>query len=204
MTPPPRLTDVTPEGIRSAVADRYGDVATHPAGRFTFPVGRDFAEAIGYPPDELDAVPPPAVASFAGVTHLARWTDVARGEIVVDLGAGAGLDTLIAARRVGAEGTVHAVDLSDKMVRLARANAEAAGLRNVQVHQAPVEDVPLSNALADVVIANGVLNLAPEKEQAVAEAYRMLKPGGRYVGAEIVLAQALSDAERSSLEDWFR
>lgn len=199
-----RLSDISPDTLRAAVAERYGAVATDPTGAFNFPVGRAFAEAIGYPSALLDTVPADAVASFAGVTYLARWTNLAEGETVVDLGAGAGLDSLIAARRVEPTGAVHAVDVSDEMVRLARANAKLAGADNVQVYQSPVEELPLSDGIADVVIANGVLNLVPEKERAVAELYRTLKLGGRYVGAEIVLVHELDDAERSSLDDWFR
>jgi ubiquinone/menaquinone biosynthesis C-methylase UbiE len=126
------------------------------------------------------------------------------GEVVVDLGSGAGLDTLIAARTIGPQGHVHAVDVSPAMVELARANAREAGLANITVYQAPVEALPLPDTVASVVIANGVFNLAPEKEQAAAEAYRVLKPGGRLIAAEIVLRGDVPQLERGTLEDWFR
>lgn len=204
MTTTPRIAELTPDELREAVADRYGEVATQPTGTFNFPVGRSFAESVGYPSDALDTLPSAAVASFAGVTYLPKWTGLSLEDVVIDLGSGAGLDTLIAAQTVGADGRVHAVDFSDEMVRLAGSNAHAAGLGNIEVHRAPVEDLPMSDGMADAVIANGVLNLAPEKERAVAEVYRVLKPGGRYVGAEIVLGQELSGTERGSLDDWFR
>jgi SAM-dependent methyltransferase len=204
MNTTPRIADLTPHELRAAVADRYGEVATQATGTFNFPVGRCFAEDLGYPADVLDTLPSSAVASFAGVTWLPRWTALPRGNVVVELGSGAGLDALIAAQTVGVNGRVHAIDISDDMVRLARSNAEAAGLCTIQAHQTPVDKMPIDDEIADAVIANGVLNLAPEKERVVAEAFRVLKPGGRYVGAEIVLGQELSDTERDSLDDWYR
>src|SRR5687767_13379511 len=130
-----QISDLTAEELRQAVAARYGQVACDPSGPFTFPVGRAFAEAFGYPPATLDALPAAAIASFAGVTNLPLWTAFTPGEVVVDLGCGAGLDTLIASRTVGETGHVHAIDLSEAMVELARANAREAGLANVEVHQ---------------------------------------------------------------------
>ncbi len=200
----PRGMGLAPDDLRQAVAARYGQVALHPTGTFTFPVGRAFAEAVGYPSAILDALPATASASFAGVTYLPAWSDVGCGEVVVDLGCGAGLDTLIAARAVGPDGGVHAVDFSEEMVALARANVLATGFRNVSSHHAPVEELPLANDVADVVVANGVFNLSPAKEQAISEAHRVLKPGGRLVGAEIVLTQDLPRSARDTLEDWFR
>ncbi len=190
--------------LRQAVATRYGQVALDPTHGFGFPVGRAFAEAVGYPLDRLDLLPPAATASFSGVTYLPAWTGLDPGQVVVDLGCGTGVDALIAAGAVGPDGRVHAVDLASPMVELARANARAAGLANVVVHQAAVESLPLPDGVADVVTANGVFNLEPEKERAAAEAWRVLKPGGRLVAAEIVLSRDLPASERGTLDDWFR
>ena len=190
--------------LRQAVATRYGQVALDPAQGFGFPVGRAFAEAVGYPRDLLDPLPPAATASFTGVTYLPAWAGLDPGQVVVDLGCGAGVDALIAAGAVAPNGSVHAVDLAPPMVELARANARALALSNVVVHQGAVEALPLGDAVADVVTANGVFNLAPEKERAAAEAWRVLKPGGRLVAAEIVLSRDLPASERSTLDDWFR
>ena len=204
MTASPPLASLSPQDIRSAVADRYGQVATDPAGSFNFPVGRDFALAVGYPPPTLAAVPDEAVRSFAGVTHYHGRTALQPGETVLDLGCGAGLDALLAARAVGPSGRVFAIDYSAEMVALARANATAANVPNVQVERATVEALPLADNTVDLAQANGVFNLSPEKDRAVREVWRVLRPGGRLVAAEIALHQEVADRERATLQDWFR
>jgi SAM-dependent methyltransferase len=200
--PPTLLLD--PAALRQAVAARYGPVAVDPTATFPFPVGRAYAESVGYPPELLDPLPASAVASFTGVTYLPEWVDLAPGQRVVDLGCGAGLDTLIAASRVGPRGVVDAIDLAPEMVELTRDNARSAGLSNIEVRHGAVEALPLPDAVADIVMANGVFNLAPEKERALAEAFRVLKPGGSLIAAEIVLTQDVPRAERNTLDDWFR
>lgn len=200
----PMITDLSPDDIRAAVAAQYGQVATDPEGEFNFPVGRAFAEAIGYPAATLDRLPVEASRSFAGVTYLHDRTRLARGETVLDLGSGAGLDLLLAAAAVAPSGQVIGVDYAEEMVALARANAERAGAANVTVYRAPVEALPLPDESVTVVEANGVFNLSAAKERAVAEVYRVLRPGGRLVAAEIALQQEIAAAERASLRDWFR
>jgi arsenite methyltransferase len=195
---------LSPADIRHAVADRYGQVATQPDGSFNFPVGRAFALAIGYPAELLATLPAPAVAAFAGVTYAHDRAALQPGETVLDLGCGAGMDALIAARAVGSAGRVLAADYSAAMVALACDNARAAGVTNVRVEHAAIEELPFLAESVDVVQANGVFNLSPEKERAVAEAWRVLRPGGRLIAAEIALAQALDDSERATLDDWFR
>lgn len=199
-----RLSELAVDELRSAVGERYGQVATDPTGEFNFPVGREFAEAIGYPAETLDALPAAASRSFAGVAYYHPWANLSPGESVLDLGCGAGLDMLIEARAVGAAGRVCGVDVAEPMVALARENAAEAGLTNVEVIQSPVEHLPLENASFDVVTANGIINLAPEKEQLAGEISRVLRPGGRFVAAEIVLREDVPASERATLDDWFR
>lgn len=199
----PQIADMTAEEIRSAVVERYGQVATDPTGTFNFPVGRVFAAAIGYPPATLDNVPEAAVRSFAGVTYFHPRTNLVPGEIVLDLGCGAGMDMIIAAKAVAPNGRVIGIDYSEQMVALATENAKRASVTNVTVHRAPVEALPLPDASVDVAEANGVYNLAPEKERAVGEVYRVLKPGGRLVAAEIALRHDVPASERATLQDWF-
>jgi arsenite methyltransferase len=200
----PLIAELTPEQIRTAVVDRYGHVATDPTGSFNFPVGRTFAEAVGYPAATLDSLPDEASRSFAGVTYYHGRTNLQPGETVLDLGCGAGMDMLIAARAVGTTGKVIAVDYSEEMATLARANAKRAGVANVAVHHAPIERLPVADATIDVAQANGVFNLSAAKEQAVSEVYRALKPGGRLIAAEIALTRDVPAAERATLQDWFR
>jgi arsenite methyltransferase len=200
----PFLAALSPAQIRAAVVERYGQVATDPDGAFNFPVGRDFAEAVGYPTEVLDRLPAPAAQSFAGVTYYHARTALRPGETVLDLGCGAGLDALLASVVVGPTGRVFAVDYAAEMVALARANAQAAGATNIQVEQAPVEALPFPDAMADVAQANGVFNLSPQKDQAVREVWRVLRPGGRLIAAEIALTEAVADRDRATLQDWFR
>lgn len=203
MVTPPYLP-LAADALRDAVAARYGPVALDPTSDVPFPVGRSYAEAVGYPPAVLDALPPSAVATFTGVTYLPGWIPFRTGQHVVDLGCGAGVDTLIAATQVGPAGRVTAIDLAPEMVQLARQNAHASGFTTIDVRQAAVESLPLPSASADVVMANGVFNLAAETEQALAEAFRVLKPGGILIAAEIILTQDVPLAERNTLDDWFR
>ncbi len=204
MTTTPNITDLTPQALRSLVVQRYGEVATHPDGTFNFPVGRGFAEAVGYPADMLDQLPPAAVDSFAGISYLPGYLDLEPGMTVVDLGCGAGLDTLLAAGQVGPQGKVTGVDYSSDMAQLARENAVAARLTNIEIVESPVEDLPLASSSIDVLIFNGIVNLSPEKEKLVSEIARVLRPDGTVIAAEIVLTKDIPDAERATLDDWFR
>lgn len=204
MSASPPLATLSPEQLRVAVAERYGQVATEPTGPFNFPVGRDFALTIGYPPALLAHLPAAAVRSFAGVTYFHGLTAPQPGNTVLDLGCGAGLDALLAAEAVGPTGHVYAVDYSAEMVVLARTNAAAARVTNIQVGLAPIERLPIADAVVDAAQANGVFNLSPEKARAVREVWRVLRPGGRLIAAEIVLNQAVADRDRATLDDWFR
>lgn len=199
-----QLMDMSAQEVRKAVGQHYGRVASAPGERAPFPFGRDFAEAVGYPPDLLDTLPATASASFAGVAHLWQCLELQPGQTVIDLGCGAGLDTLIAARQVGPEGQVTGVDFSAEMATLARTNVTAAGVSNVTVSESPVESIPLESGSLDAALANGIFNLSPEKERVVAEIARLLRPGGHLNAAEIVLTEDIPYGERATLDDWFR
>lgn len=204
MTSTRTIADLNVDELRNAVVARYGRVATHPGEGFNFPVGRDFAEAIGYPPEVLDDLPASASQSFAGVAYLPDWVATQPDATVVDLGCGAGLDALIVASRLSDDGQLVGVDYSAEMAALARKNATAAGRSNMRVVEAEVEQLPLADASVDVVIANGIFNLSPEKERVVSEIARILKPGGIMTAAEIVLTEDIPAEERGTLDDWFR
>lgn len=187
----------TPASLESKLKDEvirmYEDVAENPDGDFHFFHGRVAAEAFEYPAAELDAVPVGAVASFAGVGNPHLRADLAPGETVLDLGSGAGLDAILAARRVGPEGTVIGVDLNPVMRRKAEAHAEEAGVR-IEVRGGAMENLPLEDASVDVVISNGVINLSLRKRRVFEELHRVLKPGGRLSITDIVSAKQLSQS----------
>lgn len=203
------VNGMNPDDIRAAVAEQYGRVARQPEGQHPFPVGRVFAESLGYPQDVLDNLPRSAVDAFAGISYPLTHANLQAGETVLDLGCGAGMDTILIARQVGPTGCVHSLDLSADMLERARANVTVAGLDNVTFHQTPAEAIPLSEGSVDAVIINGILNLCPTKEAVVNEVYRVLRPGGRLLVSEIVL-RVLDDEDwvgetcGLTLDDWFQ
>jgi arsenite methyltransferase len=204
----PLLSTLTPDNLRAAVAEQYGKVAKTPDAEHPFPVGRAFAESVGYATADLDSLPSSAVASFAGISHPLRYAGLQPGENMLDLGCGAGMDTILAARQVGLAGMIHGLDLSPDMLECARSNMAVAGLANVSFHQSPAEQIPLPDNSMDVVIVNGIFNLCPVKETVMDETFRVLRPGGRMLVSEIVLMD-MNDEEwigescGLTLEDWF-
>ena len=157
---------------------------------------------LGYDAAELATLPSNSTASFAGIGNPHSIAPILSGETVLDIGCGAGMDLLIAARRVGPGGRAIGLDMTEAMRDRARTSAAEAGLTNVEVHQADATSLPLADASIDVVISNGVLNLVPEKEKAFAEIRRVLRPGGRLQLADIVLDSELSDEVRRNIDLW--
>ncbi len=194
----------TAADVRAAVAAKYSQVATNPSGPFRFPVGPELARALGYPEELLRAFPPAALESFTGVASPVLAAPLAPGDAVLDLGSGAGLDALIAARLVGGAGRVVGVDLSEAMVAKARANAAAVGAGNLEFRHGNAEALPAEDGAFDAVIVNGLLNLAPEKAVVVREIFRVLRPGGRALVSEIVTDGTPPPVTITTLEDWFR
>lgn len=191
---PQRINQMTSAELRLAVAEKYGQVASQPDGTHPFPVGRAFAESLGYAPGTLDSLPAAAVGAFAGISNPLAHANLQPGEIVLDLGCGAGLDSLLAARQVGPRGHIHSLDLSVEMLACARSCAAEAGLENISFHHAPAERAPLGDASMDVVFANGIFNLCPAKDDVLRESHRLLRPGGRLLFSEIVIQEPEGDA----------
>src|SRR5437773_7688613 len=179
--------------IKGEVLRMYQEVAEHPEGEFHFYHGRQAAELFGYERDWLDRAPPGAVASFAGVGNPHLRSRIQPGETVLDLGSGAGLDGIIAAWQVGPLGRVIGLDLNPTMCRKAEAHAAASGVR-IACHEGRMEDIPLPDGSVDVVISNGVINLAFRERRVVQELFRVLKPGGRVSITDIVSAKQLSQS----------
>ena len=199
-----RPRDITPEQLREAVRDRYAAVASDPEGRYSFRVGRAFAEALGYPGELLDSVPSHAVEAFTGVATPMLRAEIQPGETVLDLGCGGGLDLALAARAVGPQGRAIGVDIAETMVERATATVRALEYTWAEARVAYAETLPLADATVDCVVANGILNLSPDKAAVLAEIARVLKPGGRFVLAETTLRHELPPGSVQNLEDWFR
>jgi arsenite methyltransferase len=196
----PLLLDV--DVLRTAIQDEYAEVAACPMKGFHFHTGRFLADRLGYPADRVDGLPDPVVESFAGVGNPFSWGNLQPGETVVDLGCGAGFDSVLAAQMVGPEGRVIGVDMTPAMLNKARHNAELLGLGILDFRQGFLEELPVADATADVVISNGVINLCPDKATVLAEAFRVLKPGGRLQIADIIVAKAVPEGAKQDIALW--
>jgi SAM-dependent methyltransferase len=184
------------------VKDMYREVAQNPQGVFHFEMGRDVAERLGYPVDQLHRIPPPAVESFAGVGYFFGLADLRPGERVIDLGSGSGMDAFLAATLVGPSGSVLGVDFTPEQVEKARRLAVEAGIDNIEFREGRMEDLPVANDSFDCVISNGVINLSPDKERVFAEAARVLRPSGRMAIADIVSETQLTEAIVCDADLW--
>jgi arsenite methyltransferase len=189
------------ELLKSEIKKTYASVSDEPEKEFIFPTGRAWAEDLDYPP-ELANVPESAVESFAGVANPWTMGRLAPGERVLDLGSGAGTDSLIAAQMVGPEGSVTGVDMTPQMLAKARAAAAEMGAVNVEFVEAEAERLPFADAAFDVVISNGVIDLIPDKDAVFAELHRVLVPGGRLQIADVTIQNPVSEEGRRNIDLW--
>jgi arsenite methyltransferase len=188
--------------LRSEIEKTYTEVSTEQGKDFSFPTGRAWAQELGYPEPELSRVPDASVESFAGVAN--HWTlgRIEPGQVVLDLGCGAGADVLIAAQMTGPTGRVIGVDMTPAMLEQARASAVQMGLQNVELHESLIESLPIEHTSVDVVISNGVIDLVPDKEAVFDEIDRVLRPGGRLQIADVVIHHEVSEDARKRIDLW--
>jgi len=190
--------------LRELIRAEYDRVAREPDGDFHFHRGAQYAASmLGYDAQQLATLPEESTGSFAGVGNPHRIGPIQPGETVLDIGCGAGMDLLLAARRTGPTGSVIGVDLTPAMIERAKRAAIKAGLwETIEIRRGTAEELPVESASVDVVISNGVLNLSPDKLSAFEEIYRVMKAGGRFYLADVVVQRELSLAARSDVDLW--
>ncbi len=194
------LVDI--DELRREVREKYREVAQDPTAGFHFHTGRAHALRLGYPPSPLDQLPEDACESFAGVGNPFFWGGPASGERVVDLGSGAGMDSFLAALWTGPSGHVIGVDMTPQMLERSRILAQQLGLANVEFREGFIEELPIEDGWADIVISNGVINLCPDKLGVYKELFRVLRPGGRLTVADICLERPVPEEALRDIDLW--
>ncbi len=187
------------EGVRGA----YSAAAEHPRRKHPFPVGRGFAKSLGYPLEQLTKLPEVSVEAFAGVSNVAVTADIPPGASVLDLGCGAGLDSLLAAAKTGPLGKVIGVDFSASMLDRARRGSSEAGFSNIEFREADAERLPIEDASVDVALVNGIFNLNPIRDAIFRELARVVRPGGVVYAAELILRGPVQKQEVVDEANWF-
>ncbi len=188
--------------VRCGIKREYAEVASNPAKGFHFHTGRPLARMLGYSDAMLEGIPESASSRLAGTGNPFALGALRPGETVVELGCGAGMDTLIASRMVGPSGRVVAIDMTPEMLEQARAAASEAGATNIDFHLGYIEEIPLPDASADVIISNGVINLAPDKQRLFREMHRVLKDDGRLQIGDIVVQTAVPEGAKRNIDLW--
>jgi arsenite methyltransferase len=197
-----KAIDVDSGTLRKAIQDEYKEVAEHPDKGFHFHTGRRLTNIVGYKDEWLTGISELAIESFAGTGNPFAMGELAAGECVVDVGSGGGIDSLIAAHMVGPTGKVVGIDMTPAMLGKARAAAAESGISNVEFREAYMEELPVPDGWADVVISNGVLNLTPDKQKALGEMFRVLRPGGRLQIGDILVSREVPEAARQKVDLW--
>src|SRR6266511_2676469 len=194
--------DIDVAYLKSEIKRTYAEVSREPEKDFVFPTGREWATDLDYPENLLARVPESAVESFAGVANPFSLGELQPGERVLDIGCGAGTDTLVAAQMVGPDGRVTGIDMTPEMLVKARAAAGEMGLENVEFVEGEAERLPFADGSFDVVISNGVIDLIPDKDAVFSELLRVLTPGGRIQIADVTIQRPVSEEGRRDIDLW--
>jgi arsenite methyltransferase len=200
----PELTVQDKKRIKESIQGKYTKVSDSPEGLFRYPTGQAGLEALHYDPDILRDLPEVAVTSYCGVGNPFSLGSIHEGESVLDIGCGGGVDTLVAAIMAGPTGKAVGIDMIPEMLERAKKNLQATSLKNVTFRECSAEDLPFTDDSFDVVISNGVFNLIPDKAKALAEAFRVMKPHGRFMIADNVLSGQLLEDTKTKVDRWAR
>jgi SAM-dependent methyltransferase len=193
---------VDPIGLREEVKNKYRDVATNPTGEYHFHTGRPLAKRLGYDSALVDALPDAAIESFAGVANPFSLRSLEYGEKVVDAGSGGGFDCFVAAHQVGPTGKVVGIDMLPEMLEKSRQTAQSMGLENVEFREGLLEQIPVADGWADVVISNGVINLCADKKRVFSEMWRVLRAGGRLQFGDIANGKPVPESALRNIDLW--
>ncbi|MBF0472344.1 MAG: methyltransferase domain-containing protein [Nitrospirae bacterium] len=184
------------------VKEVYSSVAANPYDKHSFPTGRKFAESIGYPKEILDKLPAITVDCFAGVSNVSIYASIPQGAAVLDLGCGAGLDTLIAAQKTGSSGRVIGIDFSEAMINKANFGIKQCGYTNVSLQIEHADTLSLPDSSIDIALVNGIFNLNPFREKIFIELARVIKKGGVVYASELILKEPNISSIVCSLDNW--
>jgi len=190
--------------IEESIRQKYAEFSASPEGKFSYPTGRAGLEALNYDPEIVREFPDTLVSTFCGVGNPFILGPINKGETVLDIGCGAGVDSLVAAKIVGPEGKVIGIDMTSEMLARSRENLREISLQNVSFQEASAENLPFPDESFDVVISNGVFNLIPDKARALREVFRVLKSSGRMMIADQILTGVLPADTKARIESWFR
>jgi arsenite methyltransferase len=200
-------TQITQEDrakIEAGIRDKYAKVADNPEGLFAYPTGRAGIEGLGYDSELINQLPEEVISSFCGVGNPFSLGTIKNGAAVLDIGCGAGVDSIIAGIIAGPNGRVVGIDIVPEMLERAESNLSLTNLQNINFKKVSGDDLPFADAEFDVVISNGVINLAPDKDALLSEVMRVLKPGGRLALADQVAIGSIQKDMKARLANWFQ